>query len=201
MSLTPLRPPTNTLPVQKKREEISTVTALYKSLKQIEASPTVLTLSQFKQFEPLFRKGSDLSELQIDALTELYRKLIDLYKPTVIVRSAADHTIVLTLPPLFTPVRSLSPTERNEQLVSINRNLSGNSVPLYSSSAFGRMARALIEEQSANKDVVENYRDMYNEAITAFTNAYTTPSPQVKTEDRPIAVTSKVFNDTTWDME
>ena len=200
MSLTPLQPPRKLSQIPVKKEVVPAVTALHDSLKQIEDRPNVLTLSQFRQFEPLFRKEHGLNERQIDALTEMYRKLVDFYKPTVIIRSATDRAIILTLPPLFTPVRSLSPTEKNITLVAINRNLSGNSIPLYSSTAFGRMARALIEEQAGNKEVVDAYRGMYADSMKAFSEVYNITDPQ-KTDTPVTTPESKVFEETTWELE
>ena len=198
MSLLPRIPTSqNKLPLQKIQQP--EITALYAALQQIENKPNTVTRLQFRPFEPLFRKDSNLSEQQVEDLTTLYRKTFDLYKETVIIESADNPTIILRLPPVLTPIRPLSPTPRNATLVDINTKMSGQ-LPAYSSTAFGRMADALIAEQKANKDVIASYRNNYNQIVSQFNQAY---SKKTSTTAIPVAQkdTSVVFDNTTWGFE
>jgi len=168
MSLMPMRPANQTKQVVIEQPD---TTALFNALEKLHNQPTIVTLQQFKQFEPLFRKEHKLSPDDLKELTKLYLQTFDFYKSTVIIESADNPKPVLTLPPVFTPVRSLEINDQNALLVDINSKLSGG-MPLYSSTAFGHMADALIREQLKNKEVIENYREVYQKTVDTFLSIY-----------------------------
>jgi len=168
MSLMPMRPANQTKQVVIEQPD---TTALFNALEKLHNQPTTVTLQQFKQFEPLFRKEHKLSPDDLKELTKLYLQTFDFYKSTVIIESADNPKPVLTLPPVFTPVRSLEINDQNALLVDINSKLSGG-MPLYSSTAFGHMADALIREQLKNKEVIENYREVYQKTVDTFLSIY-----------------------------
>lgn len=174
-------PPTK----ETKVENVKAFTDLYHELQKIESQPNTFTLAQFREFEPLFRKEHKLDGSQIDELMKKYRRIVDFYKSTVIIKSASDPTVVVTLPPLLTPFRSLAPTKENDVLVVANTKMSGHQIPLYSSTAFGRMITALFAEQSNNKDVVEAQRKVYVEAMRGFAKAYGTGEKSPTGETTP----------------
>jgi hypothetical protein len=152
--------------------EDQNITKLFTALQAIDRRPNMITLAQFRQFEPLFRKNNTLTETEIHDLTKLYAKTIDFYKETQIIESSVKPTVVLTLPPLFTPVRTLSTTDTNEAIVAANQKMSGHHVPKYSSEAFNTMMNALKREQLANKSVIDAYHRNYVTIVDAFFAAY-----------------------------
>ena len=169
MSLMPMRPPAPIEPAVP--VEQPEVTALHDALKKIDDTPNTITRHEFRQFEPLFRKDHGLTQSQIEELSIAYRQRFDFYKPTNIVSSTAGATMVLTLPPVFVPVRALAATAQNALLVDANTKLSGT-MPKHAATAFGQMADALIVEQKDNLDTVLAYRADYIRLVQAFTETY-----------------------------
>lgn len=181
----------------KKKENNPIITKLHKYL--CNNNPNVLTAAQFKKFEPLFRKNNGLTEAQINDLSFQYQRTIDFYKPTVICKSRTDPTIIVTLPPIFTPIRHLSPTKQNEVIVSTNITMSGHNVPLYSSTAFRNLVNAIIAEQRNNRDVIMKYQTNYVEIMNAFSKLYGLDKSDVEEKDPKNETT--VFDTTTWGFE
>jgi hypothetical protein len=180
-------------PIQMITIEEPDTTKLFNALQKIHSRPNTVTRQQFHQFEPLFKKEHNLDPTQLENLTKLYCKTFDFYKQTVIIESADNPKVVITLPAVFAPVRTLSPTERNATLVDINNKLAG-SLPKHSTNAFGQMADALITEQVHNKSVITEYRKDYVATIQEFLNAYSDKSkPATITVDE--TATSTVFKD------
>lgn len=152
-------------------------TKLHLALFKIDNRPNILTLATFRRFEPLFRTTHGLTDNQINDLTVEYQAIIDLYKETQIIESPQHPVVVLTLPPLFIPVRTLSNTEHNETVVSVNQKMGTHSIPKYAAEALSAMVRALHSEQTANKPVVEAYQRMYATRVAEFFAKYSKPTP------------------------
>jgi len=197
MSLAPWRP--GTMKLNSIKTEQPETTALFTALQNIYSQPTTITRQQFRQFEPLFRKNHNLTNEQIEDLSKLYRKTFDFYKSIVIIESADNPKIVVTLPPVFTPVRTMATTEANATLVDVNAKLSG-AMPLYSTTAFGRMADALIMEQANNKQVITEYRHEYITTVQKFLDVYSGKTPEVASEIIKDDSTA-AFDDATWEFE
>lgn len=186
---------------QQRIEEIPAISALYEYFKKEEARPNTFTLLQFRTFEPLFRTEPGISPERIEQLTKLYKRNVDPYKKTVIIKSSTDKTVILELPPLFTPIKSLSPTLENEILVSINSKFAatGGGAPVHSSNAFGRMIKALENEQKNNKAVQDAYRDTFESTMKIFNDAYhPQPKQSASIQEKP---TTSILNDTAWEFE
>jgi len=188
-------------PVSTQMVEDPQITKLYQALQQIDNRPNIITLSHFRQFEPLFRKNHGLTDQQIVELSERYGKTIDFYKETQIIHSGQKPTVVLTLPPLFTPVRTLSSTNENEVIVAVNQKMFGHPVPKYSSDAFNNMMNALKREQIPNKPVIDAYHQRYITLVDEFFATYQAAGaiPAVTADDQPD--TSAVPQGTEWDFD
>jgi hypothetical protein len=117
----------------------------------------------------------------------------------VIIESADNPKPVLTLPPVFTPVRSLEINDKNAMLVATNSKLAG-AMPLYSSTAFGQMADALIKEQGKNTAVIETYKEVYHKAVEEFLVAYGDKKPDTVVAES-IPETPSSLDTTEWDFE
>ena len=178
---------------------------LHTALQKTEAQPNIITLDVFREFEPLFRRNNQLSKAQVKDLTQKYTKLVDFYKETQIIVSSTNPKVVLTLPSIFTPVRSLEPNERNGSLVATNSKLSHSNVPKYSSDAFANMFTALRNEQSKNVTVIAEYKERFVTLVQDFFEKYSKnaatkepalPGITVAEEDAP-----SMGVDTTWDVD
>lgn len=171
---------------------------LYMTLTDMESRPNVMTLALFRKFEPLFKKNSNISDEKIKELTKEFQSYVDFYKETQIVKSAADQTVIITLPSIFTPVRALSATERNASLVSANRAASSTNIPRYQAEAFANMFNALLSEQNNNTDTVNEYKERFvtvvNELLSKYSTGTTEPLKE-KEEDIPVDTS------TAWNLE
>lgn len=176
---------------------------LYEELIKIEEKPSIVTLEVFKEFEPLFRKNSKLTNDEVSDLTKRYVKLVDFYKETKIIISKANPTVVLTLPSIFTPIRSLEPTDKNAALVAANQKLSHSNVPKYSLDAFKNMFDAIRDEQLNNVPVIKEYRQKYISTIRDFFEKYSKNNYKNLISDVKIQENnSSILNtETTWDIE
>lgn len=196
-----LPPPPRTLPAsQMEMKEDRQIKELHRVLSEKDQRPNVITLEYFRQFEPLFRKNNTLSENEIGILTDRYTRVIDLYKSTQIIVSASDPRVILTLPPLFTPVRSLSMTKENQVLVARNAAMSTHNVPKYGSDAFNALMHAILAEQSNNAETVQSYRTEYRMLVQQFFSIYhpNSPSP-VPVSISEDATVQTVMNDIEWE--
>ena len=181
--------------------EVPEINNLFNILKNIESKPNIFTLAEFKEFEPIFRKYDEISDEDLKELTKKFKRAVDFYKEIVIVKSKSDRTIVVTLPPIFVPVRSLSSTETNRILVDINSKLGMSGIPKYSSEAFGRMATSLLIEQNFNKNVVMEYREKYKEIMNNFLTIYNKTPQTEQHEQEVISDESSVLKQTSWGFE
>jgi hypothetical protein len=198
MSLAPpMRTQARTTPVV--QTEQPEVTKLHDALQQLHARPNTITLAQFQRFAPLFRVDSKLTAVQIEDLTALYRRTFDFYKTTVIIESAANPKVIETLPPLFTPVKTLSPNQHNATLVDINAKLGTSGVPLHSVNAFGRMADAIIAEQAANRETVLAYQAVYVATVNKFLKAH--GGDRAAASTTAAAEVAPVVGNTTWSFD
>jgi hypothetical protein len=168
MSLIPQPPASPKAPMS---EETPDVSRLYRALKQIESTPNIITRAGFRRFEPLFRREPGLSDAQLAELGKEFRGSFDFYKATNIVVSETDPTVVLTLPAIFTPMRSLSGTPEHDMLVAANSKRT-HGAPVHAATAFGRMADALFAEQVNNRTTVEEYKAAYVAAMKQIVAAY-----------------------------
>lgn len=200
MSLLPQQPTTISSGDKQQKTTDASITALFAELKRIEDRPNVFTMSQFERLAPLFRTNSNLTSSHIEDLTVLYQRYVDFYKPTEIIRSAADHTVILTLPPVFTPVKSLSSDDHNDKIIDINSNMSGSDIPKYRSVAFNQVANALLSEQRSNINVIQEYRRKYADIMQKFNALYGNTAKTAVSESetsQPVP-----FQDTTtWEYE
>ena len=187
----------------------ATTKALYDALVLKDSKPNVLTLDQFRQFEPLFRKNSELSEKTpenentVMLLTEKFKDLVDFYKETQIVVSTLNPTVVLTLPAIFTPVKSFDHNDRNSSLVATNQAMSHNSVPRYQADAFNAMFTAFRNEQLKNKNTVVQYTQNYAKRVDEFFEKYSTKETNIKNSNTTVQTELPSLNndDTTWDLD
>jgi hypothetical protein len=150
--------------------------ALHTALKAKEAQPNVMTLEVFRSFEQLFKRRTKeeakRDEELIKRLTEQFVKIVDFYKETHVIASATDLRVLLVMPAIFTPVRSLAITERNASLVATNQAMFHNNVPKYSGDAFKQMVDALCDEQRNNAPVLREYRTQFITAAEALREKY-----------------------------
>lgn len=176
-------------------------TALFNVLKAKEATPNIIPLDQFRQFEVLFRQKSltSLNENQVKTLTERYLKLVDVYKSTHIIKSLQDPIILLTLPAIFVPVRSFDHTPQNSALVATNQAMAHNTVPKYQADAFGAMFVQFQHEQLKNKKVIQEYSADYAKLAREFFDKYPNKSTNNTTSDSQ--PTSLDDDQTEWIME
>lgn len=192
-------PPTKAPPAEKHEPVVmEDMVKLHNFLSEKEAKPNILTRGEFARFEPLFQKNSGLSRQQIFDLSEDYRRTIDIYKETSIVVSASDTTVLFTLPALFTPVRTLANTERNNAIATANARLFHNNVPRYGAEAFANMILAIRQEQRDNKDVVDAYTQNYVDCIGQFYEKFPNAIPVVNKKEEPYVETGTT---TEWDAD
>lgn len=180
------------------------MTALHNYLVAAANKPNVLTVAQFKKFEPLFRAGvfvKNVDDVRVQRLTEEYSKHVDFYKETTIVVSAHDPTVVLTLPAVFTPVKSFDANDKNSILVATNQAMAHNSVPKYQEDAFYAMFMAFQGEQLKNKKVISQYSEQFAVRAKEFFDKY---SDAKAAEAAPVANVTEELppvnnSNTTWD--
>jgi hypothetical protein len=123
-------------------------------LKQADAAPNILTLAEFQRFAPLYTEPKTKQDLPANnpalrALAEEFQGKINMYKPTHIVRSPYDPTVVLRLPQILIPLKTLSPTEANAAAVTTNYNYRNSDLPKVWSTAQNVMTSAVFREQNS----------------------------------------------------
>ena len=197
MGFAPVYKPNNSGPVA----EIPEISKLHKALMEIDSKPNVLTVEQFRQFAPLFQKHTTLNEEQLEDLGKRYIRAIDFYKKTDIIKGFGDNTVVLSLPAIFTPIRSLPPTPQAGRLVDMNTKMAGHDVPRYATAALAGMVQALVDEQARNRAVVTDYRREYLALQQVFFEKHEGGAGVVKTSAEPQASAAYAAENTTWEFE
>ena len=192
-------PPVKAPPVEKQEPVVmEDMVKLHTFFKEKEVKPNILTRAEFSRFEPLFQKNNNLTRQEIFDLSETYRRTIDIYNETAIVVSATDTTVLFTLPALFTPVRTLSDTERNNAIATANARLFHNNVPRYGAEAFANMILAIRQEQVANKPVVDAYAENYVNCISQFYEKFPGAIPVVNKKEE---IHVETASPTEWDAD
>lgn len=182
--------------------EIPEITKLHAALTERGARPNVLTVEQLRRFAPLFQKQSVVGDDRLAALSREYCQLIDFYKPTVVVRSPGDKDAIVTFPPLFTPLRSLPPTDKTRMLVERNTKMAGSDIPRYASAAFADLIQALVNEQVNNQPVIEEYRRAFRELQKQFDDGKAlAPAAEASAAAPAADETSTVSAETAWEFE
>lgn len=155
-----------------KSVEVADTTALYKHLKEVESRPNIITLDVFREFEPLFQINNNLSGDDIAMLTSKFVRLIDFYKETHVIQSSVNPRVLVTLPSIFTPIRSLEINAQNASLVASNAANFHSSVPKYSHDAFANMFTAIRKEQYKNIPRIKEYEEQYVICVQEFFKKY-----------------------------
>lgn len=140
-------------PIEQKR-----IDELHELLTKMAGTPNILTLSEFMYFSPLYTPDTVESRLPKNdkTLRDLSDELmarIDYYKPTHVIRSKEDPTVILRLPQLLTPFRTMSSTEKNTQAINRNYAHRGSGFPRIWSTAQNQMTAALFAEQNAPEQI------------------------------------------------
>ncbi len=118
--------------------------------------PNILTKAEFKPFEFLYQNHSEPKneeeaasrDRKIGILTKEFMRAVDIYRPIHIVVSKTDQTVILRLPQLFVPIKSIEPTEQNVQLVIANHQAQKSEFPKIKSKAQNRMTAAFRKQQA-----------------------------------------------------
>ncbi len=132
------------------------LTELADILNKMEEGPNILTRAEFKPFEFLYQnhpapkneEEKAARDRKVDALTKAFVRIIDMYRPIHIVVSKTDSTVVLRLPQLFVPIKSMAPTDHNAQLVLANHQAQKLMYPSIKSKAQNRMTAAFRKQQA-----------------------------------------------------
>lgn len=127
-------------------------------LKQLAATPNILTLEEFRRFSILYTTPADKQTVPafhagLRHLAQEFEQKIDFYKPTHVVVSRTDPTILLRLPQILTPLRALSETDQNTKAINANYTYRFSDLPRVWSSAQNQMTSALFAEQTAPEHV------------------------------------------------
>ena len=101
------------------------VNELHQHLQDRSINNNTFTISNFKQYEPLFNKelSKTLSKEDLIQLAKKYFDKIDPYMEIRIVNDNNPNELLFTLPPLFLPLEKLSTNPKNlKTLENINTN-------------------------------------------------------------------------------
>ncbi len=157
------------------------INKLLAALTNIERQPNILTVDEFRPFEPLFRKDAlafrrgdgEVDTNLVAELSERYLKTVrNLYQITVIIKSRINPVVLVKLPPLLTPFRMIPNNEATDQLVSANQKLFHHHVPKYGAEAFRNMVAVMMVEQRNNLGVAAAYQRAFQLCDADFQQRY-----------------------------
>lgn len=96
-------------------EEIDKVDALTKALQQAIEHKNTMTVTEFKQFHPLFKEGADSNNIEYQKLCNDWMRRVSMFDPIKIV----DHknNVVAELPPQFNTVETITQTSRPDEVI------------------------------------------------------------------------------------
>ncbi len=166
--------PTSPLPKLPTIDERN-IKLLAAALAEQNSKPNILTLDEFRKYAPLYT--TKVNSLKFDNIDSNYAKLamelqarLNLYKPLHIIKSHQDPEVVLRLPQLLTPLKSLSPTAENDKVVSLNYAHRQSDIPKVWSTAQNMMTSALLNEQSSPDQLAKfvETRTLTNQIMQEF---------------------------------
>lgn len=200
----PITPVPTSLPTDREQRDIS---RLREILEKEQSRPTVMSVSEFKTFAPLFQKPKEnmttkeasVFDEKIRVLTEKYLAKIDMYKEVHVVDQ--QGTAILKIPPLFVQFSSLAPTKENDEVVLANRKLSRSDIPRFRDQALARLNEALLQQQHSSehqayvKDVTQKTHALLDEFFTKQVGltqdtSPTLPAPEEKEENAPATIST-----------
>jgi len=136
-----------------KNEAIENIDKMYDILQKALAKSNQIPLSEFRKYESLFRHNdkkefTQEEESNIHTLsTELFKR-IDPYSPIDIIY---NNQVVLTLPPIFVPFKSIDP--KYKEAVDVNRNMLSQDIAKYKYEAYDRMITLLMKTQLDDENI------------------------------------------------
>jgi hypothetical protein len=149
--------------------ETKLIDRLDAALTELEDANNVITLSQFRKYEPLFKRKTDISFDQIQELSKDLLGRFSLYSPIKI----TDHTgkLLFKVPRLFIPVNDIN--EEYKHLLTKFYNDSGSDIPKYASEATNSVLLAILKSQeditdTSYQEYIKELRDEYDADIVEF---------------------------------
>lgn len=155
---------------------------LLQALEEWTKSPNILTLAEFRRYAPLYTDGTskqnDPRENEtLKTLAEELQLRLNFYRPTHVIRSAADPTVVLKLPQILVQLQTMSASDNNEKAVLGNYTHRWSDLPRIWSVAQNVMTQAFFREQASESQVqrIAEARTETKEIIDALSQLYAPP--------------------------
>ena len=147
--------------------------------------PNVMTSATFARFAPLFKTSASLESPDMENLGSEYLSLVDPYRETVVVDKADTGKVILTLPPIFMPVKPIPNTPEMDQLVMINTNMALTAPQHHADKAMNNMTHAVVKAQLSNTDAIAQARGRYKQIMDQFNGKATSTTAPAKSPAEP----------------
>jgi len=165
--------------------------ALERELNKLTRDKNRLTLTEFSEYLPLFRKSGieALKPDQYEALCASWSKRVSLFDKVEVVRDYVDesgnHVVIFTLPPMFTRVNNLNDgNEKADTIVTIFDNALTRNSPLRTDveEALILMKKAINVAQSATKERLQQSVKEYHQIMDDLHDMMTPTKEEVVNE-------------------
>ena len=148
------------------------VNELRQHLQDQSVNNNTFTISDFKQYEPLFNRDV-LKTLHKDELIRLAREYLDKIDPYAEIRIISDddsNKILFTLPPLFLPVEKLSTNPNNLKTLESIKSIKSKSDPVLHNKTIYEYAVELLRNQMSDqhKSLIKEYKIKTQESIASI---------------------------------
>jgi hypothetical protein len=148
------------------------VNELRQHLQDQSVNNNTFTISDFKQYEPLFNRDV-LKTLHKDELIRLAREYLDKIDPYAEIKVISDddsNKILFTLPPLFLPVEKLSTNSNNLKTLESIKSIKSKSDPVLHNKTIYEYAVELLRNQMSDqhKSLIKEYKIKTQESIESI---------------------------------
>ena len=148
------------------------VSELYQHLQNQSIHGNIFTISEFRNYEPLFNR--DLSKtLPKEDLIQLAKEYLDKIDPYAEIKVISDddsNKILFTLPPLFLPVEKLSTNSNNLKTLESIKSIKSKSDPVLHNKTIYEYAVELLRNQMSDqhKSLIKEYKIKTQESIESI---------------------------------
>jgi hypothetical protein len=148
------------------------VSELYQYLQNQSIHGNIFTISEFRNYEPLFNR--DLSKtLPKEDLIQLAKEYLDKIDPYAEIKVISDddsNKILFTLPPLFLPVEKLSTNSNNLKTLESIKSIKSKSDPVLHNKTIYEYAVELLRNQMSDqhKSLIKEYKIKTQESIASI---------------------------------
>jgi hypothetical protein len=148
------------------------VNELHQHLQDRSINNNTFTISNFKQYEPLFNKelSKTLSKEDLIQLAKKYFDKIDPYMEIRIVNDNNPNELLFTLPPLFLPLEKLSTNPKNLKTLENIKSIKSKSDPVLHNKTVYEYAVELLRSQMSDqhKNLIREYKAKTQESIESI---------------------------------